>query len=60
MTRREIAASIVHELIAVGSPFHAYVLEDVAPRPLVNLPAEIAEDMETSQVSIFAVARAAQ
>ncbi len=52
---REIAASIVHELIAVGSPFHAYVLEEVASRPLVGLPAEIAEDMETSEVSIFAV-----
>ena len=52
---REIAASIVHELVAVGSPFHAYVLEDLAPRPLVSLPAEIAQDMETSDVSIFAV-----
>ncbi len=52
---REIAASIVHELIAVGSPFKAFVLEDLAPRPLTELPAEIAEDMETSQVSIFAV-----
>ncbi len=52
---REIAASLVHELQAVGSPFHAYVLEDIAQRPLVSLPAEIAEDMETSQVSIFAV-----
>ena len=52
---REIAASLVKELTAVGSPFHAYVLEDIAPRPLTGLPAEIAEDMETSQVSIFAV-----
>ena len=49
---REIAASIAHELTQLGSPFHAYVLEDIAPRPLTNLPAEIAEDMETSQVSI--------
>ncbi len=52
---REIAGSIVHELSAVGSPFNSFVLEDVAPRPLTALPAEIAEDMETSQVSIFAV-----
>jgi leucyl aminopeptidase (aminopeptidase T) len=51
----EIAASLVHELVAVGAPFHAYVLEDIAPRPLSALPAEIAEDMETSHVSIFAV-----
>ena len=52
---REIAASIAHELVRVGSPFKAYVLEDLAPRPIVELPPEIAEDMETSQVSIFAV-----
>jgi len=52
---REIAASLAQELVAVGSPFHSYVLEDVAARPLSGLPAEIAEDMETSQVSIFAV-----
>jgi len=31
------------------------VLEDLAPRPLTSLPHEIAEDMETSDVSIFAV-----
>jgi aminopeptidase len=52
---REIAASLVHELVRVGSPFKAFVLEDLAPRPLTELPAEIASDMETSQVSIFAV-----
>jgi len=52
---REIAASIAQELLKVGSPFKAFVLEDLAPRPLTDLPQEIAEDMETSQVSIFAV-----
>jgi len=52
---REIAASIAHELVRVGSPFKAFVLEDLAPRPLTDLPPEIADDMETSQVSIFAV-----
>jgi len=52
---KEIAASIVHELEAVGAPYHAWVLEDLAPRPLVDLPGEIVEDLETSQVSIFAV-----
>jgi len=31
------------------------VLEDLAPRPLAHLPAEILADLETSQVSIFAV-----
>ena len=52
---REIAASLAHELVALGTPFNSFVLEDVAPRPLSAFPAEIAEDMETSQVSIFAV-----
>ena len=31
------------------------MLEDLAPRPLKDLPAEILQDLETSQVSIFAV-----
>jgi len=52
---KEIAASIVHELEAAGAPYHAWVIEDLAPRPLSGFPAEIAADMETSQVSIFAV-----
>src|ERR1700686_397672 len=52
---KEIAASIVHELEVVGAPYHAWVLEDLAPRPLGDLPREIVEDLETSQVSIFAV-----
>ena len=51
----EIAASLVHELKTLGSPYRAWVLEDLAPRPLVDLPREILEDLETSQVSIFAV-----
>jgi leucyl aminopeptidase (aminopeptidase T) len=52
---RDIAASIAQELLKLGSPFRAFVLEDLAPRPLTDLPAEIAADMETSDVSIFAV-----
>jgi leucyl aminopeptidase (aminopeptidase T) len=52
---REIAAAIVHELESVGSPYNAWVLEDCAPRPLAHLPEEILADLETSQVSIFAV-----
>ena len=51
----EIAASLVHELNDIGAPHRAWVLEDLAPRPLVDLPQEILEDLETSQVSIFAV-----
>jgi len=52
---REIAASLVHEIETVGAPYRAWVLEDLAARPLIALPQEIADDLETSQVSIFAV-----
>ena len=52
---RDIAASIARELVKVGSAFKAFVLEEIAERPLTGLPREIADDMETSQVSIFAV-----
>ena len=51
----EIAASIVAELEKLGAPYHAWVLEELADRPLKDLPAEIREDLEKSQVSIFAV-----
>jgi leucyl aminopeptidase (aminopeptidase T) len=50
-----IAAAITHELDAVGSPYHAWLLEDLAERPLTMLPREILDDLEESQVSIFAV-----
>ena len=52
---REIAASLAHALGVVGCRFQAFLLEDLAPRPLTVLPAEVAADMETSDVSIFAV-----
>jgi aminopeptidase len=52
---KEIAASLVHELETLGCPYHAFVLEELATRPLTDLPREIVDDMETSQVSIFAV-----
>jgi len=51
----EIAAALVHALEAIGCTYLAWVLEDVATRPLTNLPKIIADDLETSQVSIFAV-----
>lgn len=52
---KEIAASIAHEIVKLGSPYRAWILEDLAPRPLTDLPREIIDDLETSQVSIFAV-----
>jgi aminopeptidase len=51
----EIAAAMVRELEEVGCPYQTWVLEDVATRPLTDLPLPIVEDLETSQVSIFAV-----
>src|SRR5271169_5787048 len=51
----EIAAAIVHELEEMGCRYQTWVLEDVATRPLTDLPLAITEDLETSQVSIFAV-----
>ena len=51
----EIAAAIVAELRKLGAPHRVWVLEDLAERPLKDLPQEIIADLETSQVSIFAV-----
>jgi leucyl aminopeptidase (aminopeptidase T) len=51
----EIAAAIVHEVESVGSLYHAFVLEELADRPLTRLPQEIANDLESADVSIFAV-----
>jgi leucyl aminopeptidase (aminopeptidase T) len=51
----EIAAALVHELEALGCQYQSWVLEDLAERPLKDLPQPIAEDLATSQVSIFAV-----
>src|SRR5215469_6246548 len=50
-----IAAAIAAELSVNGCAWNAFVLEDLAPRPLKNMPAAVLEDMETSDVSIFAV-----
>src|ERR1700675_557089 len=52
---RQIAASLVHELENLGAAYKAWILEERAPRPLIDLPREIVDDLESSQVSIFAV-----
>jgi aminopeptidase len=49
-----IAASLASEIEAVGAPYRAWVLEELAPRPLEEMPGEVLADLETSQVSIFA------
>jgi len=50
-----IAAALAAQLAECGCPWNAFVLEDLAPRPLIDMPSAVLADMETSQVSIFAV-----
>jgi aminopeptidase len=51
----EIAAAMVTELEKLGAPYQAWVLEELSNRPLIDLPREILDDLEQSNVSIFAV-----
>src|SRR6266851_10004013 len=51
----EIAASMVHELDVLGAPYHVFVLEEIAVRPMADMPQLILDDMESSDVSIYAV-----
>jgi len=50
----EIAAALVAELDRIGCQYNAFVMEDYLPRPLTTKPQAILDDMESSQVSIFA------
>jgi aminopeptidase len=50
-----IAASLGKELDGIGCVWNAFVLESEAARPLAGMPQAVLEDMESSQVSIFAV-----
>ncbi|HEX4322065.1 MAG TPA: aminopeptidase, partial [Acidobacteriaceae bacterium] len=51
----QIAASIGEQLAELGCEWNVFLLEDLAPRPLIDMPAAVLADMESSQVSIFAV-----
>ena len=51
----QIAASLGEQLAERGCAWNAFRLEDLADRPLTNMPAAVLADMESSQVSIFAV-----
>jgi aminopeptidase len=51
----EIAAAMVAELEKLGAPYHAWIIEELAARPLVDMPREILDDLDQCQVSIFAV-----
>jgi aminopeptidase len=51
----DIAAALVREIETVGAEHSVFVLEDYAPRPLTDgMPQPILEDLERSQISIFA------
>src|SRR5271154_5181147 len=50
-----IAASIAAELERIGCIWNAFILESLPARPLTEMPLAVLNDMETSQVSIFAV-----
>lgn len=52
---QDIGASLAHELERQGILYNAFILEDLAPRPLTDMPRAVLDDMETSDVSIFAV-----
>lgn len=51
----EIGAAMAAELRELGAPFQAWLLEDLAPRPLTDMPAPVLAGLESSRVSIFAV-----
>jgi aminopeptidase len=53
-TSKEIAACLASEVEDVGAPYHTWVLEELSARPVRSMPSEILDDLETSQVSIFA------
>lgn len=52
---QEIAASIVAELERGRFAYNAFILEELAVRPLIDMPPAVLNDLETSQVSIFTV-----
>lgn len=51
---RDIAASICREAKAVGATCNFFTLEDFGPRPHVDMPQPILNDLATSQVSVYA------
>jgi aminopeptidase len=50
-----IAAALAAQLQELGCAWNAFILEDLAPRPLSDMPPAVLADMESSHVSIFAV-----
>ncbi|MBA2564596.1 MAG: aminopeptidase, partial [Gemmatimonadetes bacterium] len=53
-SRLSIGAALAEQFAAASEHFTAFVLDDVAPRPLRGFPAEIAAAMEDAQVTCYA------
>ncbi|MFZ1014561.1 MAG: aminopeptidase, partial [Terracidiphilus sp.] len=51
----QIGAALAAQLAANGCRWNAFLLEGLAARPLLDMPAAVLADMESSEVSIFAV-----
>jgi leucyl aminopeptidase (aminopeptidase T) len=49
-----IAASLADQIREVGSSYELLVMEDYGARPMLDLPAPMAEALERAQVSIYA------
>ena len=49
-----IAAALAGEIAKVGARYGSWILEEAAPRPLAEMPPPVLQDLETSDVSIFA------
>src|SRR5262245_6765557 len=52
---RTIATSIRHEAEKAGALCNMFVLEDFSPRPHLNMPQPILDDLALSQASVYAV-----
>jgi len=52
---KQIAASIAREIESVGAQYQGWILEEHASRPLRSMPREILDDLEASDVSVYAV-----
>ena len=52
---QEIALAIVQELDRFGVKYNTFVLEELAARPLFEMPPVVLDDLATSQVSFYAV-----
>src|SRR6187397_2375506 len=52
---REVAASLAAALEEAGAPFESLLIEQLAPRPLVQAPQEILDALERCDAGILCV-----